>query len=31
MLHNIEFLLVPGEGAVVLWSVVIQCDEVVTE
>ena len=31
MLHIIEFLLVPGEGAVVLWSIVIRCDEVVTD
>ena len=32
MLHIIEFLLVLGEGAsVVLWSIVIRCDEVVTD
>ena len=31
MLYFIEFLLVPGEGAFVLWSIVIRCDEVVTD
>ena len=31
MLHIIDFLLVPSKGAVVLWSIVIRCDEVVTD